>query len=107
MFHPGELDQLITIRKVTIVDDGTGGTNEEVEVKAENLWAKVRPLSGAEVARNSGVSATSLATFIIRYRDNIETDDEILWNGQTFNITYIPTVSARELYLAIQAERVA
>lgn len=104
-FRPGELDQLITIEREQLTDDGTGGQDLEWVTVVTDLWAKVRPLSGNEQERYDQVNAMAMATFVIRYRDDLLPTDRIVWNGEPYNIRYIPPVSGREMYLAINAER--
>lgn len=104
-FRPGELDQLVTFQRATEVSDGMGGQTLTWNAIASDVWAKVRPLSGNEQERFDQLNATAMATFVVRYRSDIEHGDRIVWNGENYNIRYIPPVSSREMYLAISAEK--
>lgn len=104
-YRPGELDQLIIIQRETQVDDGMGGQTVTLTTLVADLFAKARALSGKESERYDQLSATAMVTFIIRYRDDLQHDDRIVWNGDTYNIRYIAPASGRDLYLSIEAER--
>ena len=102
---PGELDQKITINRETLTDDGMGGQIVTRTAVASNVWAKARALSGGAAERFDKLNATAMGRFIIRYRDDIRHDDQIVWSGVEHNIRYIEPTSSRRLYLAIDADR--
>jgi len=101
----GELDQLITINREVRTSDGMGGDTVSVNAVATNLFAHVRPRSGKEIGTHDRVEAPAIYLFVIRYRSDLKEDDQIVWNGQTYNIRAILTRGGRNIFLEINAER--
>ena len=104
MFHPGELNEKITIFRETRTDDGAGGQTIVLN-NVCMVWAHVRPRSGKEMERFDRVNASATYLFVIRYRDGILESDRILWKGAYYNIRFISQGTARNLYMEIDAER--
>jgi len=102
---PGELDQLIDIKREVAAADGMGGEEITLTTVATGLWAKVRALSGKELERHDKLNNIAMCTFIIRYRSDLKHTDRIEWNGSAYNIRYIPPATGRDMYLIIEAER--
>jgi len=105
MYRPGELDQLIDLLSNESSDDGMGGGEADWQPYSTDLWAKARPLSGRELERYDQLTATAMVVFVIRYRDDIKPRHVIRWMGELYNIRYVPPVSGRAMYIAIEAER--
>lgn len=103
--NPGELDQLIDIKREVSTPDGMGGEEITLTDVVTGLWAKVRALSGKELERHDQLNSTAMCAFIIRYRGDLKHTDRIVWNGSTYNIRYIPPATGRAMYLIIEAER--
>lgn len=104
-FKSGELDQVILIQREVLASDGMGGQTVSLTNVAVDLPAKARALTGKEFARYDQLNASAMTVFVIRYRDDLREDDRITWNGEAYNIRYIPPISARELYRTIEAEK--
>lgn len=105
MYDPGQLDQLIDIQRETLLDDGMGGQIVTYETIATDVWAHVRPVSGRELERYERVQVIQMVRFVVRFRNDIKHDDRIIWQGDVFNIRYIPPATGRESFLEIDAER--
>lgn len=103
-YRTGELTERVTFRRETLTDDGMGGQIVTWTAVA-TVWAKARALSGGEAERYDQLNATAMVRFVVRYRDDLRHDDQIVWNGVEHNIRYIEPTSSRRLYLAIDAER--
>jgi SPP1 family predicted phage head-tail adaptor len=103
--NPGNLDQLITIKRETRTTDGMGGDTVALVDVAANLWAHVRPRTGRELAKHDRVEAPAMYLFKIRNRSDILDSDRIVWNGATYNIRAVLTEGTRDMYLEINAER--
>jgi len=101
---PGELDQLIDLKREVLVSDGVGGDSLNIVNIQLGVWAKVRAMSGKEQERHDQLNSYAMVTFIVRYRNDLRHDDRIIWNGQGYNIRYIEPASSRDLYRVIQAE---
>nr|BDD44157.1 hypothetical protein 24 [bacterium] len=102
-YRPGELNERVTIQRQQTTSDGAGGhILSWADVKT--VWARVRPKSGAENDDFNRVNATALAVFIVRYRSDLKASDRFVWRGVPYNIRFIPPVTPRALYLAVEAE---
>lgn len=105
MFRPGELDQKCDFLREVRTSDGMGGVELSTENIQQNVWTKVRPLSGKESERFDKLNAEELTLFVTRYRTDIEEDDRIVWEGVGYNIRHIPRKSTRSMYSEFYAER--
>lgn len=105
MFRPGEMDQLITIQRETLADDGYGGQTVTLTNVATDLFCHVRPRSGKEGEEYQRLNAEATYMFVIRYRDDLREDDRIIWNGVQYNIRTILGRGGRSMYLEIDATR--
>ena len=104
MYCPGELDQRITFITDTSVSDGQGG-QVLTPVNVAEVFAKVKPDNGKEFKESDRVDATANYTFITHYRDDITESMRILWEGNEYNIRYIPKRGSRAIYSEYKAER--
>lgn len=104
-YQPGELDKRIRIYRRVKTADGGGGFDISWQSLTNDIWAKVRPLSGKEVEQYSKLNATALYMFVIRFREGVEEDYKIVWNSKDYNIRFIKDRGPRALYLEIFAER--
>lgn len=106
-WRSGELDQRISfIFEDTSQNDGFGG--QEVSLNTDRTaWAKVVPRNGNERFFGEQVQATSNYMFVIRNRSDVtlEENNRILYNGEEYNIDYIPKRGDRALYIEIFATR--
>lgn len=102
-YKAGELDQRVTFVRETKVSDGMGG-NTVTWPTIATVWAKVRPMSGAEREHSDRLNAQANYLIVIRYRDDITENDIAEWKGQRFNIRFSKD-EARNTFLAIEAER--
>jgi SPP1 family predicted phage head-tail adaptor len=98
-----ELDQRVTIQRETREDDGQGGAVLSWKDIA-TVWAHVRPMSGRERERAGAVNAEARYLIVIRYRNDIDESDVVVWNGKRFNIRFAKE-RARVPFLELEAER--
>lgn len=106
MSRPGQLDQRITLKRVTARQpDGMGGFTE-TETTLATVWANVTPGGGTETTEAARVNATAGATFTIRNRPDLAltASDRIEWEGRRYNIRVPEYQGRRAMYLDIQAE---
>lgn len=103
----GNLDQRITFQRFSVTPDGIGGTTEAWAdiATSPTVWAKVTPRIGKEAMVEGRMNASAMATFTIRYREDITELDRLIWRGEAWNIRRVMRVSQRGLYLEIDAER--
>lgn len=105
MYEVGQLDKKISFYKEIAASDGLGGQDITLVPIKKNVWCAVRPLSGKEIERFDKLNATAMAHFTVRYREDVEEDDRIEYNGKYYNIRYIPDLDERKLYTEFYAER--
>lgn len=104
-YRAGELDQQVDIHyKTKTVDDG-GGVSEAWSALACDVWAKVVPLSGNESLAYSKLNAIALYRFVFRYRSDLDETQKIVWDGDDYNIRFIPSRGSRPLFVEVIAER--
>jgi hypothetical protein len=84
--QPGDLDQLIDIRRVHPGEEQSdaGDPEDKRRYIARGVWAKTVPTGGTlRDAADRTVSDVS-RDFIIHHRDDVTVMTEIVWNGSTW-----------------------
>jgi SPP1 family predicted phage head-tail adaptor len=106
-YRAGELDQRIIFQRRVNTPDGMGGSSFTwVDIpELASVWAHARPKSGREVTEFQRVNAEATYLFVVRNRPDIKEEYRIAWDGEIFNIRYIPKPKKRALYLEIEGER--
>lgn len=99
----GELDQRISLQRLTLTPDGVGGSTEAWEEYAA-VWARVRPQRGRERQESERQEATREYRVKIRHRSDVLEADRIVWRERQLNIRVLHDKGPRELYLEIDAE---
>jgi len=107
MVRTGELDQRVTLQALDGTSDGMGGnmTAWANYPSTPMVWAKVAAGGGSERFEHDRMNATASYTFTVRYRDDIDENDRLLWDGVPYNIRQIKRHAGRELFLEIVTER--
>ena len=103
-FRAGELDQRVEFKSVTTLKDEGGGSSKSFATNFK-CWAKVKAKSGNEQNQTDQIEAVGKYQFVIRWRNDFDEANQIIWNGNAYNITFIAEMGGRKLYLAIDAER--
>jgi len=85
---PGQMRDRIEIWKATPGD----WDHPVIFVHRCTIWCKVRYQSGREFRENSVAAGSEIATFSIRWRDDIDQADEIRFAGQRWDIAAIVPV---------------
>lgn len=102
-FSAGELDQRVTLQHEVFVEDGMGGGTHTWETFAV-VWSKIRPMTGAERQDADRVESSANYAAVIRYRDDVDEGDILLWKGEPFNIRFVREVP-RDRFLMLEIER--
>lgn len=102
-YNRGELDQRVKFLREVKTPDGSGGSSSAQEEIAE-VWAKVRPLSGAEREHGDRLSGAANYLIVIRARDDIDETTVAVWKGVQYNIRF-PKDRPRSRFLELEAER--
>ncbi len=83
-------DKKIRIVKLQQSKDKDGfPINEWIPIHRGTLWSYYRQLSGKEFYASKAVQYDEECLFIINYRDDIDTDMELEFNGKYYDITRI------------------
>ena len=85
-----DLTEKISIRYFEFTRNLRGGLVKNVENVRCMVWAKVLPLTGKISESTPERINTVTYRITIRYRPDIQPDDEIVWRGRRFKITTPP-----------------
>ena len=69
------------------------------------VWAHVKAGGGSESFDSDRTNATSMTTFVIRNRSDIDERMRVLWDGAYYNVRQVQREGSRALYLTLIAER--
>ena len=101
----GELDRRITLMKKKYVGENPNpGMSMYKDVRLGDVWAKVSALHGQEYYTAVTVKLEKQLSFIIRYRDDVDEETNIWFEGRGYNIGFIDDVKYNHEYLEIKAE---
>ncbi|MBW8452212.1 MULTISPECIES: phage head closure protein [Lactobacillus] len=101
----GELDRRITLMKKKYVGENPNtGMSMYKDVRLGDVWAKVSALHGQEYYTAVSVKLEKQLSFIIRYRDDVDEETNIWFEGRGYNIGFIDDVKYNHEYLEIKAE---
>lgn len=100
----GELNQRIQLMKIENYGYNPN-TDQPLErnVVFANVWAKVSALHGQEYYTAVSVKLEKQLSFIVRYRQDIDENTDIWFDGRGYNIGFIDNVKYRNEYLEIKA----
>ena len=100
----GQMDQPITLQRLTATPDGIGGTVRAWEDLC-SIWAKVTPRLGREAMVNGRMTAVTPVTFEVYNATDVTELDRIIWNDEAYNILNILRAGGRRLHVEIDAQR--
>ena len=101
----GELDRRITLMKKKYVGENLNtGMSMCKDVRLGDVWAKVSALHGQEYYTAVTVKLEKQLSFIIRYRDDVDEQTNIWFEGRGYNIGFIDDVKYNHEYMEIKAE---
>lgn len=101
----GELDRRITLMKKKYVGENPNtGMSMYKDVRLSDVWAKVSALHGQEYYTAVSVKLEKQLSFIIRYRDDVDEETNIWFEGHGYNIGFIDDVKYNHEYMEIKAE---
>lgn len=102
--NAGNLNQPITIQRMTQTPDMMGGFTE-VWADLQSAWAMVTPKSGREAMDQGRPNATFVVVFTIYTIDGLRDADRIMWGGVPYNIRGILGTGHNSLFTKVEAER--
>ena len=101
----GELDQRITLMKKKYIGKNPNTAMPMYQdVRLGDVWAKVSALHGQEYYTAVTVKLEKQLSFIIRYRDDIDEETNIWFEGHGYNIGFIDDVKYNHEYMELKAE---
>lgn len=103
-YRTGELDQRVTVMRLTNTPDGYGGFATTWS-KAGEYWAHVRPQSGREQVDFERIQGTANYLFVFRNGVDLRDADRLDWQGEQFNIRFRKQPKTRSMYVEVEAER--
>lgn len=101
----GLMRRLITLRTVTLVPDGGGGSTE-TNVDVSDIPARVEPLEGTEQLDAMRVGMQRPHRFTIRYVTGMTGAKRIIYDGRTFDIKSVVDPEEKHRELQILTEEV-
>lgn len=91
----GKLDQVIEIRRPTLVDDGWGNQTPGAPETIATMRAHVIKASTEEFFRAWGTTDETAVVFRLRFIDDVRTSDQIRWDSVDFDIKEITEIGRR------------
>ena len=101
--HLGELTEPVELHSFTSASDGSGGSTA-AWAKYADVWAHVRPLSGAERQAAQRTEAQGVYLFVIRSRTDVREKHKVVWEGRGLDIEFVRARGPRDLYLEFEAK---
>lgn len=103
VYNARELDQRVTFRREVRTPDDMGGDTLSWQ-DVVTVWAKVRPMSGAEREHSDRLNTNANYLIVIRHRTDITERDVAVWKGVEFNIRFAKD-RPRSRFLELEAEK--
>lgn len=93
----GRLDRFITIEKLEEREDTDGAAGEEIWTEiACNVPAQILSPKGTERFSSDQFSAQNILIFRIRWRDDLTVKHRIIYNDNTYDITFIKELGRKK-----------
>lgn len=99
----GELNERVSLRRMSLAPDGAGGQTETWAEYAA-VWARVRPMKGQERQNAQRQEAAADYVVTLRYRDDVLEADKIVWRGRDLNVRFISNAGVRSEFMDVEAE---
>jgi len=103
--NPGELRYKVEFYTLETVSDGAAGTEDPVEVKVFDTWAKVEQKTGKRATEAGGLAIYSYYNMIVRYsKDKIPLADMIIKHkGKSLLVNAITDMDETQMLIALIA----
>ena len=101
----GKLRHQVTIQSPTLTADGGGG-NTVAWVDVDDVWADVKPLTGAEPLFSAQLNPETTHQVTLRYRSDLQRNYQIVFGTRTLRVTSIINVDERDRQLIAMCKEV-
>jgi len=85
----GRLNKRLTLRTNTPTTDDGGGLVDSF-ANTITVWGSLEPIRSFERMRAGGIDATATHMTRLRYNSRVTPDDQVTYDGRTFNIIGAP-----------------
>ena len=75
---------------------GDMGFVKSTPTKISTIWAEVKSVKGSEAIQDGELFDSELVHVVIRYRRNVNTEFQIEYNNNMYNIIYMQELGTRE-----------
>jgi SPP1 family predicted phage head-tail adaptor len=90
MLRAGDLQERILVRRqVNVKNPSTGGLTRSWTDVGE-MWAQIKALNGREAVIATTLQGVSTFQITVRYREDLQAADQVLWKGRELNIAAPP-----------------
>ena len=102
-----ELSERISIRYLEVARNNRGDIIKTAEQERCKVWAKIFPLTARNLETTPERANKISYRVIIRYREGIKPDDEILWRGRRLKLISPPyLLDGEKKFTAMECEEV-
>ena len=96
------LDRRITIQQLAVAQDASGQRSDAWRSFAENIAARIRPLSGGERLAAEAVQSAEDSEITIRYRPGVVQSMRVLYGARVFTVTSVVNIDERNEWLRLR-----
>ena len=98
----GKLNQRVILRACT--ETNAGGQLVKNYTDVARVWAEVISLRGTKALEAARINARETIRLRLRYRPDVDSDWQVEWEGQNYNVLYTDRSERRAGWLWVQAE---
>lgn len=102
----GKLDRRIKLQSATVTNDPDYNSEVKTWASYANVWARMEFHKSGEGQAASREYAEMGLFFTIRWRDDVTSEHQLVFEGETYEILGRPREIGRRQYLKIQARLV-
>lgn len=95
----GTLTERVQLRRRESLGDGGGG-HERIFVPLNNVWARVRSLTGRQGTNADGRAVAISHSVVLRFRSDIAPGDRIVYRGRNLDVVSTADLNGRRAYLS-------
>jgi SPP1 family predicted phage head-tail adaptor len=95
----GTLTDRVQIKTRQSLGDGAGG-HDRVYVPLNNVWARVRSLSGRQGTNADGRAVAISHAVVMRFRGDVVPGDRIVYRGRNLDVVSAADLNGRKAYLS-------